>query len=79
MKIILFLVIGLAAGWLAGEIMKSRRGIVANMVIGVVGSFIGGFVFGLIGLGATGLLGSLILATIGAVILIWLINRFGPE
>ena len=79
MKLILFLLIGLAAGWLASQIMKTQRSMVANLVIGVVGAFIGGFLGNLVGLAATGIIGSLILSTIGAVVLIWLIGKVGPQ
>ena len=75
MKLVLFLLIGLAAGWLAGEIMKSRRGLVANLVVGVVGAIIGGFLGNLVGLAATGLIGALVLATFGSVVLLWILNR----
>ena len=77
MALIWFLLIGLAAGWLAGEIMKSKRGLAGNLVVGVVGAFIGGFLGRLVGLSAHGLIGSLIMATIGAVVLLWAIERFG--
>lgn len=79
MNLIFFLLIGLAAGWIASQIMKTQRSMVANLGIGVVGAFIGGFLGRMVGLAATGLIGSLILATIGAVVLIWLIDRFGPR
>ena len=79
MNLIFFLLIGLAAGWIASQIMKTQRSMVANLGIGVVGAFIGGFLGRRVGLAATGLIGSLILATIGAVVLIWLIDRFGPR
>ena len=79
MHLIFALLVGLAAGWIASQIMKSPRGMVGNLVVGVAGAFIGSFLARMIGLGATSLLGSLILATIGAVILIWAINRFGPN
>jgi len=75
MGFIVFLIIGLVAGWLAGEIMKSKRGLIGNLVIGVIGAMIGGFIGNLVGLAATGLLGSIILATIGAVVLLWVLNR----
>ena len=46
MNIILFLLIGLVAGWLAGKIMKGKGfGLVGNLIVGVVGAFIGGFIF----------------------------------
>lgn len=76
MSLIYFLIVGLAAGWLAGKIMRSGRGLVGNLVIGVVGAFIGGFLGNLVGLAATSLIGSVILATIGAIVLLWAINTF---
>ena len=78
--LIYFLLIGLAAGWLAGTLMKGHSfGIVGNLVVGVIGAVLGGFVFGLIGLAATGLLGSLICATAGAVLLLFLLQKFGKR
>ena len=60
MNLILFLIIGGVAGWLAGLIMKGRGfGILANIGIGIVGSFLGGFVFRLLGLAAQGAVGEL--------------------
>ena len=66
-----FLLIGVAAGWLASQIMKGGgSGLVGDLVMGVIGSILGGFLFGLLGLSATGLLGSLVTATVGAIVLI---------
>ena len=49
MNIIWFLLIGLVAGWLAGQLMKGRGfGIVGNMIVGVVGAVLGGFLFGML-------------------------------
>ncbi|GJM25548.1 MAG: membrane protein [Phycisphaerae bacterium] len=71
MSLIWFLLIGLAAGWLAGQIMKgSGFGTVGNLVIGVIGAVVGGLLFDVVGLSAYGLLGSLIMSTVGAVVLI---------
>jgi uncharacterized membrane protein YeaQ/YmgE (transglycosylase-associated protein family) len=73
--ILWFLLIGLAAGWLAGLVVKGRGfGLVANLVIGVIGALIGGFVFGHLGVSAGGTLGALISATVGAVILLFLLK-----
>jgi uncharacterized membrane protein YeaQ/YmgE (transglycosylase-associated protein family) len=75
MDIIWFLIIGLVAGWLAGQIMRGRGlGLIGNLIVGVIGSVIGGFLFGLIGLNSFGLIGSLITATIGAVVLLWFVG-----
>ncbi len=75
MNLLLFLLIGLAAGWLAGHLVKRRgSGWVEDMIIGVIGALIGGFLFRLLGVDTGGLLGSLISATIGAVILLFLLR-----
>ena len=69
--VVWFLLIGLAAGWLAGQIVKGGGfGVVGDVVVGVIGAIMGGLLFGLLGLSATGLLGSLVTATVGAVALI---------
>lgn len=71
MDIIWFLILGVAAGWLANRIMKGGGGgLVGDLIVGVIGSILGGFLFSLIGLAATGLIGSLVTATVGAVALI---------
>jgi uncharacterized membrane protein YeaQ/YmgE (transglycosylase-associated protein family) len=71
MDILWFLLIGLAAGWLAGMIVKGGGfGLVGDLIVGVVGALLGGFLFGLLGFTSAGLLGSLITATVGAVILL---------
>lgn len=71
MDIVWFLLIGLAAGWLAGRIMKGGGfGIIGDMIVGIIGAILGGFLFGLLGFQATNLLGSLITATVGAIALI---------
>ncbi len=75
MDLVLFLLIGLAAGWLAGQLVKRRgSGWVEDMIVGVIGALIGGFVFRLLGVSANGLLGSLVSATVGAVILLYLLR-----
>ncbi|MBI3407713.1 MAG: GlsB/YeaQ/YmgE family stress response membrane protein [Planctomycetes bacterium] len=71
MDFLWFILIGLAAGWLAGQIMKGGGyGLVGDLIIGVIGALLGGFLFGLAGVAAHGLLGSLITATVGAIVLI---------
>ena len=75
MNIFWFILIGIAAGWLAGQIMKGGGyGVVGDLVVGVIGALVGGFLFGLLGITAGGLLGSLIMATVGAVVLIALLR-----
>ena len=71
MDFVWFLLIGLAAGWLASQIMKGGgSGLVSDLLMGVIGSILGGFLFSLLGFAATGPLGGLITATVGAIVLI---------
>jgi uncharacterized membrane protein YeaQ/YmgE (transglycosylase-associated protein family) len=71
-ELIYFLLIGLAAGWLAGKIMKGHGfSILGNLVIGVIGAVLGGFLFRIVGLLPIGLIGSLISATVGAMVLLF--------
>ncbi|HEX4599776.1 MAG TPA: GlsB/YeaQ/YmgE family stress response membrane protein [Gemmatimonadales bacterium] len=73
--LILFLAIGVVAGWLAGKIMKGRGfGIVGDLVLGVIGAFVGGWVFGLLGISHWGVLGTLASAVVGAILLLWVIR-----
>ena len=74
-NLLYFLLIGLAAGWLAGKVMKgSGYGLIGDLIIGVVGAFLGGWIFGLLHIAAGGLLGLLVTAFIGAVVLVWLLR-----
>ena len=58
MAILLILVVGAVAGWLAGLIMKgSGFGLLGDIGIGIVGGFVGGFLFRLLGLQAESLVG----------------------
>ena len=76
MNLILFLIIGAVAGWLAGNIMKgSGFGALGNIGVGIVGSFVGGLLFGLLGFESSNMLGSLISAVVGAMVFLWLIAR----
>jgi uncharacterized membrane protein YeaQ/YmgE (transglycosylase-associated protein family) len=75
MQLLWFLIIGVAAGWLAGQLMKGGGyGLIGDLVIGVIGAFLGGWLFRTLGIAAGGLIGSLVTATIGAVLLLFLIR-----
>jgi uncharacterized membrane protein YeaQ/YmgE (transglycosylase-associated protein family) len=75
MNLLWFILIGIAAGWLAGQIMKGGGfGLAGDLVVGVIGALLGGYLFGLLGIAAGGLLGSLITATVGAIVLIALLR-----
>jgi uncharacterized membrane protein YeaQ/YmgE (transglycosylase-associated protein family) len=74
--LLIVLLIGGIAGWLAGLAMKGRGfGILGNIVVGIVGAFIGNWVMGVFGIViGGGMLASILNAFIGAVILLFLIG-----
>lgn len=77
MSIIMFLVIGGIAGWLAGRVINGAgSGIILNVIFGVIGALIGGRLFEVaeISLGGLGIFGALISAFVGALLFLWLIK-----
>lgn len=73
MYIIWYLLIGLAAGWIANLIVRgSGSGLVVNLLVGLVGGMLGGWLLSWIGLVPVGTLGSLVTAVIGAIVLLWI-------
>lgn len=75
-SLVVLLLIGAVAGWLAGLIMKGYGfGLIGNIVVGIVGAFVAGLVFPAIGVSlGSGIIASILHATIGAVILLFLIG-----
>ncbi len=74
-SLIIFLLIGAIAGWLAGQIMKGGGyGLVGDIIVGIIGAFIGGWLFGRLGIAAGGIIGMIIAATVGSIILIALLR-----
>ena len=72
-SVIGWLLIGLLAGWIAGQVMKgSGFGLIGDIIVGVAGAIIGGFLLSAL-FGATGTVGfwgSLVVAFIGAAVLL---------
>ncbi|HRQ38095.1 MAG TPA: GlsB/YeaQ/YmgE family stress response membrane protein [Chloroflexota bacterium] len=77
-NIILWIILGGVAGWIASMIMgrDGQMGAVANIIVGIVGALIGGFLFNLLGLpGDTGFnLWTLLVAIVGSVVLLFLVG-----
>lgn len=73
--IIVWIIVGAIAGWLASIVMRTNRsqGLLEDIIVGIVGGFLGGLVLDLLGVGGdvTGFnIGSILTAFIGAVILL---------
>jgi uncharacterized membrane protein YeaQ/YmgE (transglycosylase-associated protein family) len=76
--VIIWLIIGAIAGWLAGLLVKGYGlGLVGNIVVGIVGAIIAGWLLPRIGfVFVGGMLASIINAVIGAVILLLIVGLF---
>jgi len=76
MEFVWFILIGLVAGWLAGQLVKGGGfGVIGDIVVGVLGALIGGFLFTSLGVSlGGGLLGAIMVATIGAIVLIFILR-----
>jgi uncharacterized membrane protein YeaQ/YmgE (transglycosylase-associated protein family) len=72
--LIVWLIIGAIAGWLAGQIMTGGGfGLVGDIIVGIIGAFIAGWLFPYLGLHlGAGILGEIIAAAIGAIILLFI-------
>jgi uncharacterized membrane protein YeaQ/YmgE (transglycosylase-associated protein family) len=75
-SIILMLIVGAIAGWLAGQIVRGFGfGLIWNIVLGIVGAIIGGWLLTQLGFAPfPGFIGSIVNATIGAVILLVIVG-----
>lgn len=73
MAFILYICVGILAGFIAGKIMRGGGfGMLINLLLGMCGGFLGGWVFSLFGLSTTNIIGNLITSVIGAVIILWI-------
>ena len=78
MGILAWIVVGLIAGWLAGQVMKGGGyGVLVDIILGILGGVVGGWIFGALGIWhGGGMIGSIIVAFIGAVILVAITRLF---
>jgi uncharacterized membrane protein YeaQ/YmgE (transglycosylase-associated protein family) len=77
-SLVSWLLLGLVAGWLAGQIGRGKGfGCVTDIILGLIGSYIGGWIFMKLGIFGGGFLYSLAAATLGAVILVSIAHLFG--
>ncbi len=78
MSILVWIIFGAIAGWIASAIMGSRGGLIWDIILGIIGAGLGGLVMGLFGhSGVTGFnLYSIVVAVIGAIILIAISRAF---
>ncbi len=75
-SIIVILIIGLIAGWLAGKIMGGGFGLIGDIIIGIIGAFIGNWLWATLHLPTIGgfWVSSIVISTVGACILLFIIR-----
>ncbi len=70
-----YLLIGLAAGWIANLIVKGNgSGLIVNLIVGLIGGLLGGWIFSWFGWIPVGTLGSLLTSILGAIVLLWIVS-----
>jgi uncharacterized membrane protein YeaQ/YmgE (transglycosylase-associated protein family) len=81
MNLVLFILIGLIAGALAGRVVSGHGyGMLGDLVVGAIGAFLGGWIFStFLGVAGGGILMSLVVAFIGAIALLWMIRLVAPS
>ena len=79
-RIVVFLLIGCIAGWLAGVILRGRGlGLIGNIIIGVIGSYLGAWIFRVLKIQVGGeWIGPIVMSTVGALALLFIIGLFTP-
>lgn len=68
--LLLMLIVGIVAGWLAHLIAGGRGSLVGNLIVGLLGSVVGGFLANYFGIAFYGIGGAIIVSTIGALLLL---------
>jgi uncharacterized membrane protein YeaQ/YmgE (transglycosylase-associated protein family) len=76
MNLLLLLIVGAIAGWLAGQFMRGNGfGLAGDIIVGIIGAFLGTYLFQTLGVHiGGGLIGAIFVAFVGAVVLLFLIR-----
>ncbi len=72
--LLLTLLVGVVAGWLAHMVVGGRDGLIWNLIIGLLGSVVGGWLANFFGIAFYGIVGSIVVSTVGALILLAIFN-----
>ena len=79
MAIIIWIISGIIAGWLAGMLIRAAGyGLLGDLIIGLLGGVIGGFPVGLIGIQPPSWVAQILVAVVGGVILVWILHMIHP-
>lgn len=77
--LVIWLLVGAIAGWIAGQLMKGGGfGTIGNIIVGILGSFVGGYLADMIGIGSSGAgalnIMSIVTAVVGACVLLFIVG-----
>jgi uncharacterized membrane protein YeaQ/YmgE (transglycosylase-associated protein family) len=77
-SLLVILIVGIAAGWLAGQVVRGAGfGLVGDLIVGVVGAFIASWLFPRLGLHlGRGIVSAIVDSAIGAIVLLLLVRLF---
>lgn len=75
-SILIWIVVGALAGWIAGLIVRGFGfGLIGNIIIGIIGAFLGGWLFGVLGISiGVGIINTIVAAIVGAVVLLLIVR-----
>jgi uncharacterized membrane protein YeaQ/YmgE (transglycosylase-associated protein family) len=75
MSIILWIISGIIAGWLAGVVVKGGGfGLIGDLAVGLIGGVIGGWLAGVLGLQASSWFGQILVAALGGVVFVLILR-----
>ena len=75
MNIIIWIISGIIAGWIAGLLVRGRGfGLIGDLIIGLLGGLIGGWLAGLMGIQASSWITQILVAALGGVVLVAIIR-----
>jgi uncharacterized membrane protein YeaQ/YmgE (transglycosylase-associated protein family) len=77
-SLLVILIVGIVAGWLAGQIVRGAGfGLVGDLIVGVLGAFIASWLFPRLGLHlGTGIVSAIVDSAIGAIVLLLVLRLF---
>ncbi len=79
MTIVLWIISGIIAGWLADLLIRGAGfGLLGDLIIGLVGGVISGFLASLVGIQATIWMAQVLVTAVGGVVLVWILHLIHP-
>ena len=75
-SILVIIVVGIVAGWLAGKIVRGTGfGLIGDLIVGIAGAFVAGWLFPRLGVHlGTGIIEEIIFSALGAIILLLVVR-----